>query len=46
MPIRRLVLLVAAGLLLAGVGFTLWQGYQVQRDLTRAEASVAACGRP
>lgn len=42
MPIRRLVLLIVAGLLLTGVGFTLWQGYQVHRDLTRAEVSVTA----
>lgn len=42
MPIRRLGPLAAVGLLVAAVAITLWQGYQVQRDLTRAEASVAA----
>ena len=42
MPIRRIVVLVASGLLVAAVGFTVWQGYQLQRELTRAESSVTA----
>ena len=42
MPIRRLIVLAVSGLLVAAVAFTIWQGYQLQRELTRAESSVTA----
>lgn len=42
MPTRRIVLLTVTVLVVAGVAFTVWQAWRVQKDLERAEASVAA----
>ena len=42
MSILRAAALAVAGLVLVGVSVTLWQGYQLQRELTRAESSMSA----
>ena len=42
MPIRRIAVVSASVLLLALVAYAAWQAYALQRDLVRAESSVAA----
>ena len=40
MPTRRIVFLCLSALLVAGLAITVWQAYQLQRDLQRAQSSV------
>ena len=41
MPFRRIALLAISAFLVVGLGVTVWQGYQLLRELSRAESSVS-----